>query len=58
MELKGSLLCSQQPATGPYPEPDESNKHPTYFPEIHFNIIIPSMPRSSERSLPIQQQQY
>jgi hypothetical protein len=28
MELKGSLLCLQQPAIGPYPEPDESTPHP------------------------------
>jgi len=28
MEPKHSLQCSQQPATGPYPEPDESNPHP------------------------------
>jgi hypothetical protein len=32
MEPKFSLLCSQEPATGPYPEPDESNPHlPTLF---------------------------
>jgi len=29
MECEGSLLCSQQPATSPYPEPDESNSHLT-----------------------------
>jgi hypothetical protein len=28
MELEGSLSCSQEPATGPYPESDESNPHP------------------------------
>jgi hypothetical protein len=32
MEPKGSLLCSQEPATGPYPKPDASNPHfPTLF---------------------------
>jgi len=33
MEPEGSLLCSQGPTTGPYPEPDESNPEPpTLFP--------------------------
>jgi hypothetical protein len=33
MEPEGSLLCSQQPAIGPYPEADESSPHPpTAFP--------------------------
>jgi hypothetical protein len=33
METEGSLLCSQEPATCPYPEPNESNPHPqTLFP--------------------------
>jgi hypothetical protein len=27
METEGSFPCSQQPATGPYPEPDESSPH-------------------------------
>jgi hypothetical protein len=27
MEPEGLLLCSQEPATDPYPEPDESNTH-------------------------------
>jgi hypothetical protein len=33
MEPERSLSFSQEPATGPYPEPDESNLHPpTTFP--------------------------
>jgi hypothetical protein len=33
MEPEGSLPCSQQPATGPYTKPDESDPHPpTLFP--------------------------
>jgi len=27
MEHEDSLSCSKQPATGPYPEPDESRSH-------------------------------
>jgi hypothetical protein len=27
MEPKGSLLCSQKPTTGPYPEPDHSSSY-------------------------------
>jgi len=27
MEPEGSFMCSQEPATGPYSEPDESNPH-------------------------------
>jgi hypothetical protein len=30
MEPEGSLPCSQQPATGPCPEPDDSSPHPPY----------------------------
>jgi hypothetical protein len=29
MEPRCSLLCSQDPATGPYPELDESSAHPS-----------------------------
>jgi hypothetical protein len=33
MDPEGSLLCSQEPATGPYPEPDEySPELPTILP--------------------------
>lgn len=28
MKLEALLPCSQEPATGFYPEPDESNRHP------------------------------
>jgi hypothetical protein len=37
MELEGSLSCSQDPATGPYLEPDESSPHlPNLFPQDPF----------------------
>jgi hypothetical protein len=33
MELEGSLLRSQEPATGPYPESSESSPYPdTLYP--------------------------
>jgi len=53
MEPKGSLPCSQQPATAPCSEPDEYNSQiPTLFPKIYSIFILPSTPRSSEKSLP------
>jgi hypothetical protein len=46
MELEGSLPCSQEPSTGPYPEPDQSNPyHPILSLLIfftHLRIGLPS----------------
>jgi hypothetical protein len=30
IDHEGSLLCSQEASTGPYPEPNESNPHLIY----------------------------
>jgi hypothetical protein len=47
MEPQDSLPPSQEPATGLYPEPDESILYtPSYFSKIQFNIILPSTSRS------------
>ena len=50
-ETKGSLPSSQQPATCPYPEPDQSSPcPPSQFLKIHLNIILSTMPTSSKLS--------
>jgi hypothetical protein len=52
VELKGPLLCSQEPATDPCSEPLESNPHlKPYFPKIHSSNVLSSTPRSSKWSL-------
>jgi len=51
MGPEGSLQCSQDPATGPYPEPGESSPQP-YFLKIYCNIILPSTPRSTKWFFP------
>jgi hypothetical protein len=41
MEHIGSLLCSQEPATGTCPDPDASSPQLlTHFPKFHYNIIF------------------
>jgi hypothetical protein len=40
MELESSLPYSQQPCTGPYPEPDRSSLyHTIHFSKINLNIV-------------------
>jgi hypothetical protein len=41
MEPEGSLPCSQEPSTGPFPEPDQSNAYHTILSKIDFHIILP-----------------
>ena len=47
MERESSSLHSQETATCPYPEPDQSSPCPQFYClKIHFNIILPSTPGS------------
>jgi hypothetical protein len=39
--LKISLLCSQEPATGPYHEQYETSRKAVTILKIYFNIIVP-----------------
>jgi hypothetical protein len=45
MEPEGSLPCSQEPSTDPYPEPDQPSLYNSILPKIHFNIILLPMCR-------------
>jgi hypothetical protein len=51
VEQESSLPCSQQPATGPYSEPDESSSQPRNLFQIRSDIILPSTHVTSEWSL-------
>ena len=42
MEPESSSPHSEVPAICPYPEPTPSSLHPSHFPKIHLNIILPS----------------
>ena len=51
MESESSLPLSQQPATCPYPQPDQSSPCPSsQVLKIHFNIMLPTSPGSSNLS--------
>jgi hypothetical protein len=50
------FTCSQEPATGPSPEPYKSNSHhytTINLSNVHFNIILPFVPRSPRCFLPL-----
>jgi hypothetical protein len=46
-----SLSCAQEPSTGSYPEPDQSNPHHPILSKIHFNIVHPPTSWSSQWSV-------
>jgi hypothetical protein len=51
MDPGGSLPCSQEPSTSPYPEPDQPSLHNPILPKINFNIILTPTSWSSQWSL-------
>jgi hypothetical protein len=40
MEPEGSLPCSQEPYTGPCPEPDQSNPHHSILSRLHITVTL------------------
>jgi hypothetical protein len=45
MEPEGSLPPSQEPSTGPYPEPDRSNPHQK---NLHSSVKYLELPKKPE----------
>jgi hypothetical protein len=58
MEPDGSLPSSQEPSTGPYPEPDQFNPYHPILSMIHFNSVHPPTSWSSYWSLSFWLSQY
>jgi hypothetical protein len=58
MEPEGSLRCSQEPAAGPYPEPDRSSLyHPILLLFLNVNTEIQRQVTSTIRHAMAQVQQ-
>jgi hypothetical protein len=55
MKSENLWPCSQEPATWPYFEPDESTPFTRYLLKCSFTISLPPTHRSSKWSLPFQQ---